>query len=158
MNATINKKTSILVAAITAVIMVMGPVAGVNPVFALGHFHEGDNDFSSKEYDRFEDCLSDLEHESDDITEEQIEDCIDYAYNGKSDESSREDNNDDESDDDEREDMLSEEEDEQELKEDLAFFGDDSEDSSSNNFNNDSDFADDENSSTDEEDEDSSTG
>ena len=148
MNATINKKTSILVAAITtAAIMVIGPVAGVNPVFAMGHFHEGDNDFSNQEYDRFEDCLSELEHESDDITEEQIEDCIDYAYNGESDESSRE-GNDDESDDDEREDMLSEEEDEQELKEDLAFFGDESEDSSSNNFNNDSDFADDENSST----------
>ena len=139
-----KKETSILVAAIAiAAIMVMGPVAGVNPVFAMGHFHEGDNDFSSKEYDRFEDCLSDLEHESDDITEEQIEDCIDYAYNGESDESSREDN-----DDDEKEDMLSEEEDEQELKEDLAFFGDESEDSSSNNFNNDSDMADDENSST----------
>jgi hypothetical protein len=148
MNATINKKTSMLVAAIvTAAIMIIGPVAGVNPVFAMGHFHEGDNDFSSKEYDRFEDCLSDLEHESDDITEKQIEDCIDYAYNGKSDESSREDNDDD-SNDDEREDMLSEEEDKQELKEDLAFFGDESEDSSSNNFNNDSDFADDENSST----------
>src|SRR5918992_3278276 len=146
MNTANNKRTtSILIAAIaTAAIMVIGPVAGVNPVFAMGHFHEGDNDFSSKEYDRFEDCLSDLEHESDDITEEQIEDCIDYAYNGQSDESSREDN-----DDDEKEDMLSEEEDEQELKEDLAFFGDDSEDSSSNNFNNDSDFADDENSSTD---------
>src|SRR5918994_5450527 len=152
MNAKNNKKTSILLTAIvTAAIMVMGPVAGVNPIFAMGHFHEGDNDFSSKEYDRFEDCLSDLEHESDDITEEQIEDCIDYAYNGESDESSREDNDDHDSDDDKREDMLSEEEDEQELKEDLAFFGDDdSEDSSSNNFNNDSDFADDEdeNSST----------
>jgi hypothetical protein len=158
MNATINKKTSILVAAIaTAAIMVLGPAAGVTPVFALGHFHEGDNGLSGQEYDRFEDCLSDLEHESDDITEEQIEDCIDYAYNGESDESSREDNDDDDKDnDDEREDMLSDEEDEQELKEDLAFFGDDSEDSSSNNFNNDSDFADDENSSTD--DEDSSTG
>ena len=145
-----KKETSILVAAIAiAAIMVMGPVAGVNPIFAMGHFHEGDNDFSSKEYDRFEDCLSDLEHESDDITEEQIEDCIDYAYNGESDESSREDNDHD-SDDDKREDMLSEEEDEQELKEDLAFFGDDSEDSSSNNFNNDNDSADDEdkNSST----------
>jgi hypothetical protein len=148
MNATINRKTSMLVAAIaTAAIMIIGPVAGVNPVFAMGHFHEGDNDSSNQEYDRFEDCLSDLEHESDDITEEQIEDCIDYAYNGKSDKSSREDNDDDSSDD-EREDMLSEEEDEQELKEDLAFFGDESEDSSSNNFNNDSDFADDENSST----------
>ena len=150
MNAKNNKKTSILLTAIaTAAIMVMGPVAGVNPAFAMGHFHEGDSDFSSKKYDRFEDCLSDLEHESDDITEEQIEDCIDYAYNGESNESSREDNDDD-SDDDEREDMLSEEEDEQELKEDLAFFGDDSEDSSSNNFNNDNDSADDEdkNSST----------
>src|SRR5918994_6463357 len=150
MNAKNNKKTSILLTAIvTAAIMVLGPVAGINPVFALGHFHEGDNDFSSKEYDRFEDCLSDLDHESDDITEEQIEDCIDYAYNGESDESSREDNDHD-SDDDKREDMLSEEEDEQELKEDLAFFGDDSEDSSSNNFNNDNDSADDEdkNSST----------
>jgi hypothetical protein len=158
MNRTINKKTSILITAIaTAAIMVIGPVAGVNPVFALGHFHEGDSGLSNQEYDRFEDCLSDLEHESDDITEEQIEDCIDYAYNGESDESSREDNDDD-NDDDEREDMLSEEEDEQELKEDLAFFGDDSEDSSSNNFNNDSDFADDENSSTDDEDENSSTG
>jgi hypothetical protein len=155
MNATNNKKTSILITAIaTAAIMVIGPVAGVNPVFALGHFHEGDSGLSNQEYDRFEDCLSDLEHESDDISKEQIEDCIDYAYNGESDDSSREDN--DESDDDEREDMLSEEDDEQELKEDLAFFGDDSEDSSSNNFNNDSDFADDENSSTD--DEDSSTG
>jgi hypothetical protein len=148
MNATNNKKTSILITAIaTAAIMVIGTVAGVNPVFALGHFHEGDNGSSSQEYDRFEDCLSDLEHESDDITEGQIEDCIDSAYNGESDESSREEN-DDNDDDEEREDMLSEEEDEQELKEDLAFFGDESEDSSSNNFNNDSDFADDENSST----------
>jgi hypothetical protein len=149
MNATTNnKKTSILITAIaTAAIMVIGPVAGVNPVFALGHFHEGDNGLSSQEYDRFEDCLSDLEHESDDITKEQIEDCIDSAYNGENDESSREDK-DDNDDDEEREDMLSEEEDEQELKEDLAFFGDESEDSSSNNFNNDSDFADDENSST----------
>jgi hypothetical protein len=148
MNATNNKKTSILITAIaTAAIMVIGPIADVNPVFAMGHFHEGDNGLSSQEYDRFEDCLSDLEHESDDITKEQIEDCIDSAYNGESDESSREDN-DDNDDDEEREDMLSEEEDEQELKEDLAFFGDDSEDSSSNNFNNDSDFADDENSST----------
>ena len=154
-----KKKTSILITAIaTAAIMVIGPVASINQVFALGHFHEGENDFSGQEYDRFEDCLSDLEHESDDITEEQIEDCIDYAYNGKSDKSSREES-DDESNDDEREDMLSEEEeDEQELKEDLAFFGDDSEDSSSNNFDNDSDFADDENSSADEEDENSSTG
>ena len=149
MNATNNKKTttSILITAIaTAVIMVLGPVAGANPVFALGHFHEGDNGLSSQEYDKFEDCLSDLEHETEDITEEQIEDCIDSAYNGESDESSREDN--DDSDDDDRKDMLSEEEDEQEEKEDLAFFGDESEDSSSNNFNNDSDFADDENSST----------
>jgi hypothetical protein len=159
MNTTNNKKkTSILITAIaTAAIMVIGPVASINQVFALGHFHEGENDFSGQEYDRFEDCLSDLEHESDDITEEQIEDCIDYAYNGENDKGSREES-DDESDDDEREDMLSEEEDEKELKEDLAFFGDDSEDSSSNNFNNDSNFADDENSSTDEEDENSSTG
>src|SRR5918996_5556919 len=99
MNATNNKKTttSILITVIaTAAIMVLGPVAGVNQVFALGHFHEGDNGLSSQEYDRFEDCLSDLEHESDDITEEQIEDCIDYAYNGESDESSRENNDDDE--------------------------------------------------------------
>src|ERR671915_2528753 len=120
MNATNNKKTSILIAAIaTAAIMVMGPVAGVNPVFAMGHFHEGDNDFSSKEYDRFEDCLSDLEHERDDITEEQIEDCIDSAYNGESDKSSREDNDDDDKeDDDEREDMQRAEEDEQETEED----------------------------------------
>src|SRR5919106_6237879 len=150
MNATNNKKTSILVAAIaTAAIMVIGPVAGVNQVFALGHFHEGDNGLSSQEYERFEDCLSDLEHESEDITEEQIEDCIDSAYNGESDKSSREDNDDDDrEDDEEREDMQRSEEDEQEAEEDLAFFGDESEDSSSNNFNNDSDFADDENSST----------
>jgi hypothetical protein len=149
MNATNNKKTtSILITAIaTAAIMVIGPVAGVNPVFALGHFHEGDNGSSSQEYDKFEDCLSDLEHETDDITEKQIEDCIDSAYNGESDESSREDN-DDREDDEEREDMQRAEEDEQDAEEDLAFFGDDSEDSSSNNFNNDSDFADDENSST----------
>ena len=151
MNATNNKKTttSILITAIaTAAIMVLGPVAGVNPVFALGHFHEGDNGSSSQEYDKFEDCLSDLEHETDDITEEQIEDCIDSAYNGESDESNREDNDDKEDSDEEREDMQRSEEDEQEAEEDLAFFGDDSEDSSSNNFNNDSDFADDENSST----------
>jgi hypothetical protein len=150
MNATNNKKTtSILVTAIAvAAIMVIGPVAGVNPAFGLGHFHEGDNDVSSQEYDRFEDCLSDLEHESDNITEEQIEDCIDSAYNGESDESSREDNDDNE-DDDDREDMLSEGKDEEE-KEDSAFFGDDSEDSdtSSNNFNNEHDSAGDENSST----------
>jgi hypothetical protein len=150
MNATNNKKTtSILITAIaTAAIMVLGPVAGVNPVFALGHFHEGDNGLSSQEYDKFEDCLSDLEHESDDITKEQIEDCIDRAYNGENDESSREDNDDDREDDEEKEDMQRAEEDEQEAEEDLAFFGDESEDSSSNNFNNDSDFADDENSST----------
>jgi spore cortex formation protein SpoVR/YcgB (stage V sporulation) len=150
MNATNNKKTtSILITAIaTAAIMVIGPVAGVNPVFALGHFHEGDNGSSSQEFDKFEDCLSDLEHETDDITEEQIEDCIDSAYNGESDESSREDNDDDREDDEEKEDMQRAEEDEQEAEEDLAFFGDESEDSSSNNFNNDSDFADDENSST----------
>ena len=150
MNATNNKKTtSILITAIaTAAIMVIGPVAGVNPVFALGHFHEGDNGSSSQEFDKFEDCLSDLEHETDDITEEQIEDCIDSAYNGESDESSREDNDDDREDDEEKEDMQRAEEDEQEADEDLAFFGDESEDSSSNNFNNDSDFADDENSST----------
>src|SRR5918992_4242614 len=151
MNATNNKKTttSILITAIaTAAIMVLGPVAGVNPVFALGHFHEGDNGLSSQEYDKFEDCLSDLEHETEDITEEQIEDCIDSAYNGESDESNREDNDDKEDSDEEREDMQRAEEDEQEAEEDLAFFGDDSEDSSSNNFNNDSDFADDENSST----------
>jgi hypothetical protein len=148
MNATNNKKASILVTAIaTAAILVIGPVAGLNPVFGLGHFHEGENGLSSQEYDRFEDCLSDLEHEADDITEEQIEDCIDFAYNGESDESSREDN-DDSDDDNEREDMQRAEEDEQEEKEDLAFFGDESEDSSSNNFNNDSDMADDENSST----------
>jgi spore cortex formation protein SpoVR/YcgB (stage V sporulation) len=150
MNATNNKKTtSILITAIaTAAIMVIGPVAGVNPVFGLGHFHEGDNGSSSQEFDKFEDCLSDLEHETDDITEEQIEDCIDSAYNGESDESSREDNDDDREDDEEKEDMQRAEEDEQEAEEDLAFFGDESEDSSSNNFNNDSDFADDENSST----------
>ncbi len=149
MNAKNNKKTSILITAIaTAAIMVIGPVAGVNPVFALGHFHEGDNGLSSQEYDKFEDCLSDLEHETDDITEEQIEDCIDSAYNGESDESSREDNDDDREDDEEKEDMQRAEEDEQEAEEDLAFFGDESEDSSSNNFNNDSDFAVDENSST----------
>jgi hypothetical protein len=143
-----NKKASILVTAIaTAAIMVIGPVAGVNQVFALGHFHEGNNGLSSQEYERFEDCLSDLEHESDDVTEEQIEDCIDSAYNGESDKSSREDNH-DRDDDEESEDMQRAEEDEQEEKEDLAFFGDDSEDSSSNNFNNDSDMADDENSST----------
>jgi hypothetical protein len=150
MNATNNKKTkSILITAIaTAAIMVIGPVAGVNPVFALGHFHEGDNGSSSQEYDKFEDCLSDLEHETDDITEEQIEDCIDSAYNGESDESSREDN-DDNDDDDDREYMLGEGKDEEE-KEDSAFFGDDSEDSdtSSNNFNNEHDSAGDENSST----------
>ena len=151
MNATNNKKTtSILIAAIAiATIMVIGPVAGVNPVFALGHFHEGENGLSGEEYEIFEDCLSDLEHETEDITEEQIEDCIDSAYNGESDESSREDNDDDDrEDDEEREDMQRAEEDEQEAEEDLAFFGDESEDSSSNNFNNDSDFADDENSST----------
>ena len=149
MNVTNNKKTSILIAAIaTAAIMVIGPVAGVNQVFALGHFHEDDNGSSSQEYERFEDCLSDLEHESDDITVEQIEDCIDSAYNGESDESSREDNDDKEDNDEEREDMQRSEEDEQEAEEDLAFFGDESEDSSSNNFNNDSDMADDENSST----------
>ena len=149
MNPTINKKTSILITAIaTAAIMVIGPVAGVNPVFALGHFHEGDNGSSSQEFDKFEDCLSDLEHETDDITEEQIEDCIDSAYNGESDESSRDDNDDEKEDDEEKEDMQRAEEDEQEAEEDLAFFGDESEDSSSNNFNNDSDFADDENSST----------
>ena len=148
MNTTNNKKTSILVTAIvTAAIMVIGPVAGVNPVFGLGHYHEGENGSSSQEYDRFDDCLSDLEHEGENITEEQIEDCIDFAYNGESDESSRGDNNDN-SDDDDRKDMLSEEEDEEEEEKDLAFFGDDSEDSSSNNFNNDSDYADDENSST----------
>jgi hypothetical protein len=150
MNATNNKKTtSILITAIaTAAIMVIGPIAGVNPVFALGHFHEGDNGSSSEEYDKFEDCLSDLEHETDNITEKQIEDCIDSAYNGESDESSREDNDDDSEHDEEKEDMQRAEEDEQEAEEDLAFFGDESEDSSSNNFNNDSDFADDENSST----------
>jgi hypothetical protein len=148
MNATNNKRMSVLVTAIaTAAIMVIGPVTGVNPVFGLGHYHEGDNDSGSQEYDRFEDCLSNHEHESDNVTEEQIEHCIDLAYNGQSDESSREDN-DDSDDDDDREDMQRAEEDEQEEKEDLAFFGDDSEDSSSNNFNNDSDFADDENSST----------
>ena len=137
MNATNNEKTSILITAIaTAAIMVIGPVAGVNPVFALGHFHEGDNGLSSEEYDKFEDCLSDLEHESNDITEEQIEDCIDFAYNAENDESSREDNDDDREDDDEREDMQSAEDDEQEA-----------EDSSSNNFNNDRDSADDEKSS-----------
>jgi hypothetical protein len=147
MNITYNKEMSILVTAIaTAAIIVIGPVAGVNPVFGLGHFHDGDNGVSSQEYDRFDDCLSDLEHENDNITQEQIEDCIDSAYNGESDESSREDS--DDSDDDDREDMLSEEQDEEEEKEDLAFFGDDSEDSSSNNFNGASDFADDENSST----------
>jgi spore cortex formation protein SpoVR/YcgB (stage V sporulation) len=150
MNATNNKKTtSILITAIaTAAIMVIGPVAGVNPVFGLGHFHEGDNGSSSQEFDKFEDCLSDLEHETDDITKEQIEDCIDSAYNGESDESSREDNDNDREDDDEREDMQRAEEDEQEAEEDLAFFGDESEDSSSGNFDNNSDFADDENSST----------
>ncbi len=144
MNATNNKKTSIFITAIAiAAIMVIGPAAGVNNAFGLGHFHEGDNKMSSQEYERFEDCLSDLEHESGDITEEQIEDCIDSAYNGESDESSREDDSDE---DDDREDMLSEEEE----KEDSAFFGDDSEDSdtSSNNFNNEHDPAGDENSST----------
>src|SRR5918992_3828875 len=121
MNTANNKRTtSILIAAIaTAAIMVIGPVAGVNPVFAMGHFHEGDNDFSSKEYDRFEDCLSDLEHESEDVTEEQIEDCIDSAYNGESDKSSREDNHDRE-DDEESEDMQRAEEDDKEAEEDLA--------------------------------------
>src|ERR687884_523243 len=121
MNTTNDKKTSILITAIaTAAIMVLGPVAGVNPVFALGHFHEGDNGSSSQDYDKFEDCLSDLEHESDDITEEQIEDCIDSAYNGESDEGSREDNDDDNREDDEdREDMQKAEEDEQEAEEDL---------------------------------------
>ncbi len=149
MNATNNKKkTSIFITAIAiAAIMVIGPAAGVNNAFGLGHFYEGDNEMSSQEYERFEECLSDLENESEDITEEQIEDCIDFAYNGENDESSREDN-DDKDDDDKDEDMLSAEEDEEEEKEDLAFFGDDSEDSSSNNFNSDSDFADDENSST----------
>src|ERR687896_2454757 len=115
MNTANNKKTtSILITAIaTAAIMVLGPVAGVNPVFALGHFHEGDNGLSSQEYDKFEDCLSDLEHETEDITEEQIEDCIDSAYNGESDESTRDDNDDDKDDDDEeREDMQRSEEDE----------------------------------------------
>jgi hypothetical protein len=147
MNTRNNKKTSILVTAIAAAaIMVIGPVAGVNQVFALGHFHEGDNGLSSQEYERFENCLSDLEHDSDDITEEQIEDCIDSAYNGDSDESSRDDN-DGRDDDEEGEDMQRAEDDEQEEKEDLAFFGDESEDSSSN-FNNDSDSADDENIST----------
>src|ERR671914_1896297 len=103
MNTANNKRTtSILITAIaTAAIMVIGPVAGVNPVFALGHFHEGDNGSGSQEYERFDDCLSDLEHESDDITEEQIEDCIDSAYNSESDESSREDNDDDDREDDE---------------------------------------------------------
>jgi hypothetical protein len=97
MNTRNSKKTSILVIAIaSAAIMVIGPVAGINQVFALGHFHEGDNGSSSQEYDRFEDCLSDLEHEGEDITEEQIEDCIDYAYNGVSNENSREDNDDSE--------------------------------------------------------------
>ena len=149
MNTRNNKKTSILVIAIAAAaIMVIGPVAGVNQIFALGHFHEGDNGLSSQEYERFEDCLADPESESEDVTEEQIEDCIDYAYNGDSDDSSREDN-DFRDDDEEIEDMKSaEEEDEQEQKEDLAFFGNESEDSSSNNSNIDSDFADDENSST----------
>ena len=148
MKTTTNKKASILATAIaTAVFMVIGPVAGVNPVFGLGHFHEGDNSLSSQEYDRFDDCLSDLEHEKDNITEEQIEDCIDSAYNGESDESSRDDNDDD-SDDDDKKDMLSEEEDEEEERGDLAFFGDESEDSSSNNFNSDKDMADGENSST----------
>ena len=148
MNTTNIKKTSILLTAIAAAaIIVIGPVAGVNQIFALGHFHEGDNGLSSQEYERFEDCLSDLEHESEDITEEQIEDCIDYAYNGDSDESSREDN-DDSDDHQEGEDMQRAEEDEQEEKEDLAFFGDESGDSSSNNFNNDRDSATDENSST----------
>jgi hypothetical protein len=156
MNVTNNKKTSILIASAiaTAAFMVIGPMAGANQVFGLGHFHEVDNGLSSQEFDKFEDCLSDLEHESDDIKEEEIEDCIDYAYNGESDESSREDNEDGE--DDDREDMLSEEEDKRELKEDLAFFGDESEDSSSNNLNGDTDSAEDENSSTDNED--SSTG
>jgi hypothetical protein len=145
MNATNNKKTSVLVAAIaTAAIMVIGPIAGTNPVFGLGHFTEGENGSGNQGYERFDDCLSDLEHESDNITEEQIEDCIDSAFNDESDESSREDN--DDSNDDNGEDMISEEEDEEEQEEDLAFFGDDSEDSS--NFNNDSDFSDDENSST----------
>jgi hypothetical protein len=147
MNPTYNRKASILVTAIaTAAFMVIGPIAGVNPVFGLGHFHDGDNGLSSQEYDMFDDCLSDLEHENDNVTEEQIEDCIDFAYHGEGDDSSREDN--DDNDDDEREDMLSEEEDEEEEKKDLAFFGDDSKDSSSNSFNADSDFAGDENSST----------
>jgi hypothetical protein len=139
MNAPTNTKSSVLIAAnATAAIMVIGLVAGVDPAFGLGHYHQDENGSGNQEYDRFEDCLSDLEHESDKITEEQIEDCIDSAYNGDSNESSRDDN-------DNGEDMLSEDEDEQEEKEDLAFFGDDSEDSSSNKFNNDSDSADDKN-------------
>jgi hypothetical protein len=148
MNMTNNKKTSILVTAlVTAALMVIGPIAGVNPVFGLGHFHDGDHGVSSQEYDIFDDCLSDLEHENDNITEEQIEDCVDFAYNGESDESSREDN--DDNNDDDGEDVVNEEEEEEEEeREDLAFFGDDSKDSSSNSFNSDSDFADDENSST----------
>lgn len=123
-----NKKFAVLITAIaTAAIMVVGPSTAINPVFALGHHGEGDKDVASQEYDRFEDCLTDHEHESSEVTEEQIEHCIDLAYHGDSDESSREDNDDDSNKDEARQ-SEDDEQDESGL-EDSAFFGDDSEDS-----------------------------
>ena len=133
MNDNNNKMIVVLITAITmAAILVAGPSIIVNPVFALGHYSEGDNDVASHDYDRFEDCLTDHEFESSEVTEEQIEHCIDLAYHGESDELSREDTDDD-SDEDEARQSEDDEDDKNEL-EDSAFFGDDSEDSISNNF------------------------
>jgi hypothetical protein len=96
MNTSNDIRISVLITAIaTAAIMVVGPAATVNLVFGLGHYDEGDHDLASTEYDRFDDCLSDHERESDEVIEEQIEHCIDLAYHGENGESSREDNNDD---------------------------------------------------------------
>ena len=132
----------------TAAFMVAGPAATANPVFGLGHYNEGDRDTTNQEYDRFDDCLSDHEHESNEISEEDIEHCIDLAYHGESDESSREDNSDSDGDESNRQD---DDEDENESEEDIAFFGDDSVDPdiSGNDFNGEHDSADGENSSTD---------
>ena len=143
--------SALFTAIATAAIMVgLSPATAVNPVFGLGHYNEGEDDLASQEYDRFEDCLTDHEHESSEVTEEQIEHCVDVAYHGGGNEISREENDDDS--DEDRANMQSEDEDEDGNDlEDSAFFGDDSEDSdvSSNDFNSDHDSADDESSSTD---------
>ena len=85
----INKETTIFVAVVATIsVLFVAPSALTSPVFALGHWHEGDDVDNNSDYkDQIKDCLNAVSSGSNkEDNKDQITDCFNTVDSSEEDE------------------------------------------------------------------------